>query len=265
MSSDATGWVYRHSTATGSVFQVHHAIADSANDQNNNEFWLTMAKLAVKARCTRGTAAKAVAWLEEQGFLELLSDRSGGRSKSARYRFLYPDAEVVYESRKVRADDAVSEPESARSEREEAPKVRADRARKEPKSKTNPRKEKSTTEPPTTPEGVTELCEHLAKRIGQHRQKPMPAWNTSRWLTDMRLLLERGPKDRASPEVLTVDRVRRTIDAIFDSLATPMGSDGFCWADQIQSPNSLRKQWDKLATAYKRAKPTEEENPEWMA
>lgn len=89
MSAEAVGWVYRFSPFAGSTFQVHHALADSTNDLNNNEIWARQVWLATKARVARKTVNEALATLTGQGFLELLEDnaRSG---QPNRYRFHMP-------------------------------------------------------------------------------------------------------------------------------------------------------------------------------
>lgn len=97
MSADATGWVYGHSPYTGVTFQVHHAVADSVNDQNGNEFWMTKPKLAIKARTSVASAKRAMETMVADGFLEQLTE-SGGRGPS-RYVFLFPDVPVIYDAR----------------------------------------------------------------------------------------------------------------------------------------------------------------------
>lgn len=97
MSAEATGWVYRFSPYTGVRFTIHHAIADSVNDQNADEFWMRQGVLARKARTTRGTVNAALATMIEEGFLVLLEERPGGAN---RYRFLYPEGvALVYDPR----------------------------------------------------------------------------------------------------------------------------------------------------------------------
>lgn len=132
MSVGALGWVFDHSTATGVTFTVHIAIADSVNDQNRYEFWMDLGTLAAKARTTRATASRSVSWLVENGYLELLTTRTGGRSQPARYRFLYRGSES--------RQNTVSSPQNTVSD---PPKVCAEpqepcseRARKEPKTTT---------------------------------------------------------------------------------------------------------------------------------
>ena len=99
MSADATAWVFRHSPLRGSELIVHLAIADSVNDQNGNEFWMAVGRLAEKSRQERRTAGRAVASLVEAGFLTILEDNST-RRKPSRYRFEFPETvHVVYETR----------------------------------------------------------------------------------------------------------------------------------------------------------------------
>lgn len=99
MSSTAIGFVYEHSPFKGATFAVHCAIGDSMNDQNDNELWMSIERLAEKARVERKTASRAVAALLDGGWLELLEERPG---RPSRYRFLFPDAPVVYEVRNPR-------------------------------------------------------------------------------------------------------------------------------------------------------------------
>lgn len=98
MSADAVAYTYRHSPCKGADLHVHLAIADSANDQNYNEFWMSIGRLANKARVERRTAGRAVAALCDLGLLTLLEDHSTER-KPSRYRFEFPDLPVVYETR----------------------------------------------------------------------------------------------------------------------------------------------------------------------
>lgn len=96
MSAEATGWVYRHSPYKGATFQVHHAIADSVNDQHDYELWMRQGVLAKKARTTRKTVNDAIDTMVTAGLLEFLEAGKGGAN---RYRFLMPDVPVIYESR----------------------------------------------------------------------------------------------------------------------------------------------------------------------
>lgn len=150
MSADASGWTIRHSPFTGAAYTAHLMIADTVNDANGNEFWMSVSALAEKGRMTRGTAGKALAQLVDEGFVTLLVERPGGTNL---YRFEFPDVPVVFESRrpapttpngrKVRADRAPSEmgvrAEDAGTCAPSAQEVRADRAGGARSARTNPR------------------------------------------------------------------------------------------------------------------------------
>jgi len=83
------GWVFRHSPYKGAAFVVHLAIADSVNDQNDNEFWMSQARLCEKARTSHATTERAVKALRDDGLLTLLEDNSTA-GKPCRYRFEMP-------------------------------------------------------------------------------------------------------------------------------------------------------------------------------
>lgn len=107
MSAEATGYVYRFSPYRGTTFQVHHAVADSVNDQNDNKFWMRQGPLAQKARCGREAANEALATLVADEFIELL-EQGGGRGRPSLYRFLFPDVPVAYDTRKVSDETTLS-------------------------------------------------------------------------------------------------------------------------------------------------------------
>jgi hypothetical protein len=88
MSADATGWVYKHSPYRGAPFSVHLAMADSCNDQNDNEFWMRQGKLATKARCSRKAVNEALATMLGDGLLKLIEEGTGGAN---RYQLLMPE------------------------------------------------------------------------------------------------------------------------------------------------------------------------------
>jgi hypothetical protein len=89
VSAEATGWVFRHSPYKGAGFVIHLAIADSVNDQNDNEFWMSQARLCEKARTSHATTERAVRALRDDGFLTLLEDNATA-GKPCRYRFEMP-------------------------------------------------------------------------------------------------------------------------------------------------------------------------------
>ena len=92
------------------------------------------------------------------------------------------------------------------------------------------------------PTVVDELCNELAERVATQRGGARPPV-TARWRTDMRRLLERGPLHQDEPTPVEPKRVRACLAVIFGELADPSGRNGFCWADQIRSPNALRDHW----------------------
>lgn len=100
MSSEAIGWVWRHSPYSGATLTVHLAIGDSVNDQNRNEFWMSITNLAVKARMERATASRAVSRiLEDGGIVCLVDHRNDKAGRPSKYRFVFPDWPVEYETR----------------------------------------------------------------------------------------------------------------------------------------------------------------------
>lgn len=100
MSAEATGWAIRHSPYTGVAFTIHIMVADSVNDQHEQEFWMAFGKLARKARTSRKSVTETIARMVEDGFVEVLEDhRSDGAGKPSRYRFLFSNAPVVFETR----------------------------------------------------------------------------------------------------------------------------------------------------------------------
>jgi len=103
MSAEAIGWVFRHSPVTGAAFQVHLALADSANDQNGYELWMRVRTIAQKARLSEGAVRRALAELVEHELLVVLDDgRSRDDAQSAtrarRFALVMPDGRpAVYE------------------------------------------------------------------------------------------------------------------------------------------------------------------------
>lgn len=95
------------------------------------------------------------------------------------------------------------------------------------------------------------LCLQLAAAVTAHRGS-RPKVST-RWLTDMGLLLRRGPTDTEDPPP-TPTEVATVIDGTFTRLAEPSPK-GFCWADQVRSPGALRGHWSQLVLALRRSAP----------
>lgn len=146
MSSDAVGWTFRHSPHTGTTLTVHLAVADSVSDLNGNEFWMSVGNLATKARCGRRTAGMSLGELLASGCLTLLEERIG---KPSRYRFEFPEVEVVYEARNRRQTTAATCAESAHPQDSDLRNLRTDlRSHDAPPAqdlRTNPREPKEPT------------------------------------------------------------------------------------------------------------------------
>lgn len=111
MSADSSGWAYKYSPYKGATFAVHLAIGDSANDQHEFQFWMSLSKLARKARVSRRSATEAVRQMIEDGFLTPLHDDMGKAWVSGRpvnYRMEMPDDLPLIYDPKARVGVAVS-------------------------------------------------------------------------------------------------------------------------------------------------------------
>ena len=97
------------------------------------------------------------------------------------------------------------------------------------------------------PADVEGLCQHLAARVARHRgtaPKVTPAWQA-----DMGTLLNSGASGWDGPPP-TPDQVLTVVDAVFDRLNV-RSTRGFCWADQVRSPQGLRGKWEQLTFALR--------------
>jgi biotin operon repressor len=96
MSVEAFGYVWRYAPQSGPAFLVLLAVADIANDQNGNEFWMSLQNLGLKTRLARSTVADAVKQLEAEGWLVRLESKPG---HTIRYRFNFVEGKPVWDSR----------------------------------------------------------------------------------------------------------------------------------------------------------------------
>lgn len=97
MSATATAWVWKHSPYRNGALNVHAALADTANDLNDNQIWFSVMRLAAKARCGRSTVLATQARMLKDNLLEVVAEQRGPASPTV-YRLLFPaDAPVVYE------------------------------------------------------------------------------------------------------------------------------------------------------------------------
>lgn len=95
---------------------------------------------------------------------------------------------------------------------------------------------------------VKHLCLHLRERIGElHPGRGKPKI-TAAWVKAMGTLLNSGVKGwEGQPP--TPNEVAEMIDLVFTHLNTPNNS-GFCWANQVQSPDALRRHWMRMRTDW---------------
>ena len=76
MSAEATGWVWKHSPYTASKLVIHLAVADVVNDAHGNEFWMSQAGLAEKARTSRKSVCEWFRDAMDRGLVECVRDNS---------------------------------------------------------------------------------------------------------------------------------------------------------------------------------------------
>jgi len=103
------------------------------------------------------------------------------------------------------------------------------------------------------------LSNQLVSYIEMHTQKPGPNI-TKTWLTDMRLLREQGPLG-TKKEPLNEEQIKSFMQIVFEEMNEPSDK-GFCWADQINSPKSIRKHLPKIRQSYKSSKTRNRSNHE---
>lgn len=89
MSAEATGWVWKHSPYTGARLAIHLAVADVVNDAHGNEFWMSQAGLAEKARTSRKSVCEWFGDAIDRGLVECVRDNSAAGKPNC-YRLLMP-------------------------------------------------------------------------------------------------------------------------------------------------------------------------------
>lgn len=222
MSSDAIAHVFRHSTAQDKTFAVHLAIADSVNDQNENEFWMRLAALAIKARTHRSTTQRAVAWLTENGWIELVDegvDDPWKAGRPVRYVFVFRDGlDVVYEGRGSRTMRDLGQ----------APRATGSRTMRDPGTAapllTETQGKPKGTSDVSDAERLANLLADLIEKNGSRRPHV-----TARWITEIDRMIR---IDERSPEM--IEKAIRWCQ-----------QDPF-WLSNIMSPLKLRQQFDRI-------------------
>lgn len=95
MSAICQGWVWENSPYTGSLFLIHVAIGDLANEQNENLLWMSQSFLAKKTRLARKTVNMALQRMVDDGMLQLVKKGGTGGFETNTYRFLMPDTNLI--------------------------------------------------------------------------------------------------------------------------------------------------------------------------
>jgi hypothetical protein len=242
VSSEAIGWVYRHSPYRGAAYAVHHAMADSANDQNGYLVWLANPKMAAKARCQIRSVVDAKAKLIADGFAELV-DTQHGNGGGATYRMLFPDVPVVYDSTEGRRTHAnrelVQTPTSANDDTDQCnprhplvqttgtPPITNSMELNEPKARAPKQRRSQLSDDFTVTDAMRLWCtekgirsnpdSETPKFIDHHRSKgnvfadPVSAWRN--WMRN-------ADKYAASSPVATGNRSKSlsTVDRVLDQL-----------------------------------------------
>lgn len=256
MSVQWLSWVFDAVEVVGGQRLVLLSLANHADDRG--VCWPSIDTLSKEARLSRRRVEEAIRGLVATGIVQRTVNGAPvpGSNRPNLYRLIKaPDETAGAESSApadVAPDESSGPDEMAPAESSSSPRTirpaqpRTNRPAKPSVEPSNNRQEPHVVEPRSD---IDSLCALLAERVGTHRDGPSPPV-TKRWRTDMRLLIDRGPLNQDQPTPLGVERVERAIRFCFDRLADANGS-GFCWADQVRSPQSLRKHWHQLATAAK--------------
>ena len=242
MSGKATGWVLDHGPKRLGHRSVLMAIADRADIYGENAR-IDRSTIARRSARSRSWVNAVLRDLIADGWVEVVTP-GGGRGHVAVYRL--PGAAAALTG-KGPVKGPVSDEKGAGFQTGKGPVF-------EPIAEVIPlisKTVKPTTvknDGPSHSDAVHALCELLADRVAALRHGARPAI-TARWLNDMRLLVERGPLHRDTPEATDPRKIETTIRFIFDEMAEPEGRGAFCWADQIRSPHALRDHWYQMARA----------------
>jgi hypothetical protein len=245
MSGKATGWVLRNGPARKGHKAVLTAIADAA-DVNGENARIGWRAIAERASYSRARVATVVADLVRDGWVEVVDAGGPGRGRVTVYRLPRMARTASVKGPTIAPAASVKgptpEPKRSNPEREKVQLAEV--------VPLIPTVSKTVTKNGATPhsDAVHALCEQLADRVASLRHGARPNV-TERWLKDMRLLVERGPLHRDSPEAHPPGKIAATIDFVFAEMADPEGRGAFCWADQIRSPHALRDHWYQMARA----------------
>lgn len=277
MSGKATGWVLQHGprptdmSVRGDVYGLEKArafrsiliaIADAANADGRHSHPGSEG-IASATLYSAGYCRKVVAQLVLDGWIEI-EEEGGGRGRATVYRVIGVDSETA-------SGDAVYRRSQTRASTDPNPRLDPDKPAPQadkpapgtppdlPVRDANglPNVKPPTVSPnevvataSTSPE-VEALCVFLADSIETHRVKHDRPVITKRWRDDMGLLVRNGPLGVQGARPVPPEKVAASIRCVFADLAD-RDRNGFCWADQIQSPGSLRAKWVQLREARRR-------------
>jgi hypothetical protein len=270
MSVQALGWVFSHSTTTGADRLVllsiaNHAGHDEVDGETVWEAWPSIALIQREAGLSRAqTVRDCLNRLIDGGHLTrevqgAPDDRIRADRRSNLYRILVSDGVTSHGTPSdgtPSADGPTPHVERPHVSRSTAPRE----TRAEPSLNTSLKPSSESASTPSSlpvpsrpvPKGVNpvdveRLCQRLALRVARHRgtaPKITPAWSA-----DMGTLLNSGAAGWDGPPP-TPEQVAGVIDAVFDRLNV-RSSRGFCWADQVRSPQGLRGKWEQLTFALR--------------
>lgn len=265
MSGQATGWVLRNgphpdlADRTGKKYgarargmrAVLIAVADASN-QDGEHAHPGIKNVCIGSLYGRRQATKILGELVADGWL-VVEAEGGGAGMATVYAI--PGVKKGALSAQLGVDNRALSDQEPRTPDEKPrtlePKPRTPGVRTNglPTVSTNGNTQRASAPPDGAAlSEVDELCEYLARGIRSHSPEANPKI-TDRWRTDMRLLLERGPTDW-EPTPISERLVHDMIRELFTTLAE-LDTSGFCWADVVQSPYKLRKQWPKLRQALR--------------
>jgi hypothetical protein len=102
------------------------------------------------------------------------------------------------------------------------------------------------------PESVKRLCIQLQQAIASHQPSGGKPKVTVAWVRAMGTLLNSGAKGWEDHKI-TEPEVSAMIEFVFSQLNKP--DNGFCWANQVRSPDALRRHWMKMEQESKTRTP----------
>lgn len=231
-------WVLYHESLSDRAVRLYGVLRRKADATGHA--WPSRSTLAVVLRCSKESVDRAIKELVSAGALqtERRFDHDRKQWRSTRYTVM-ASSPVTTGSR-----TGAATPSRGGDEGVAAP-VATDLEPVDPESENL---KASTTQSVAETAPVDALCDQLATAIECHRGGKSRPKVSAAWKRDMRLLVERGELGVEGAKGHPPEVIARAVAFVFERLADP-GRDGFCWADQVQSPGALRRHWPKLADA----------------